>query len=132
MNTSLYTHTRFVSNAHTNTHTNTCTYTHICTSYKHTNTHIHMNTLAHIYTYIYIHTFAGNDIYFFGIIDFLQEYDSKKRSETAIKRLFNRRKDISCVSVRVHMYGMVCARVCLRARSCMVCARVCLRARTCV
>ncbi len=64
--------------------------------------------------------FAGDEIFFFGIIDFLQEYTAKKRSETFVRSLFYRKREISCVSVlptsSLCMY--VCMYVCMYACMC--------------
>jgi hypothetical protein len=45
-------------------------------------------------------TCAGEEIYFFGIIDFLQEYTSKKRTQTFYWSLFHSKKAISCVRTK--------------------------------
>ncbi len=60
-----------------------------------------------------VHTWmlAGNEIYFFGIINFLSVYDSKKQSKTWFKRLFNQKSAIGCVShlfcVTLHVLALI-------------------------
>ncbi len=68
--------------------------------------YVYIYIYIYIYMYIYTHTHTntytyantGREIYFFGIIDFLQEYNMRKRSETIFRRIFHKKKDISCVS----------------------------------
>ncbi len=60
---------------------------------------------------------TGEEIYFFGIIDFLQEYNSRKRSETLLKRLFYNKQEISCVSFVCVQYAYTHK---FRMRACVV------------
>ena len=49
---------------------------------------------------------AGDEIYFFGIINFLKPYNSRRRSETVLKRLFFPKADLSSVSIDKFMYSI--------------------------
>jgi hypothetical protein len=83
-----------------------CTYICVCMyTYMYTHVYIYIQTHTYTHTHTYIHT--GEEIYFFGTIDFLQEYGSKKRYENVFKRLFHSKKSISCVSMYVCMYSYI-------------------------
>lgn len=54
-------------------------------------------------------TFAGEYIYFFGVVDILQEYNLRKKLEAKIKRLL-RKTEPSCVS-SLHVLWSILVRI---------------------
>jgi hypothetical protein len=112
--------------------------------WQHQNTH-NIRTYAHTRVYTCI---SGEEVYFFGITDFLHSYDAVQSSRAVISRLFNRGKTKSYVSLlRVHVHQCMCICVfcyketfkstmhvwtCVYVYICMHCIEMYARMRVCM